>query len=166
MTLADFTSPALIVPHLHGHDAAAVIQELSRALHRQNRILDLLLFYHTALNRELMVSTDMEAGMAFPHARLATLKELCFAFGRSDAPLAWGIRLGSAVRLVFLIAVPATDSTQHLALISGLTRLAMNSRLVEKLHAAQDTMQVMEVLNQVELRTGSGPPAVRKETPC
>jgi len=56
------------------------------------------------------------------------------------------------VRLVFLIAVPATDSTQYLQLISGLARLAKDGRLVEKLHAAQDTFQVFEVLQQITLR--------------
>src|SRR4051812_21217641 len=109
ITLADFTSPTLIVPQLCGHDAASVIQELSRALQRDNRVVDLLPFYHAALNREFMVSTDVEPGMAFPHARLPTLKQVSFALGRSATPLAWGVKAVAAVRLVFLTAVPATD---------------------------------------------------------
>lgn len=155
MTLADFTSPGLIVPHLRGQDAASVIQELSQALQRDKRVPDLLPFYHAALNREFMVSTDMEAGMAFPHARLPGLKELAFALGRSDQPLGWGTKASGSVRLVFLMAVPATDATQYLLLISGLARLAKDSRLVEKLHAAQDTFQIVDVLKQVELRSSA-----------
>jgi len=162
MTLADFTSPGLIIPHLRGRDAAAVIQELSHALQSENRIPDLLPFYQSALNREFMVSTDMEAGMAFPHARLPGLKQFSFAFGRSDEPLVWGPKSARSVRLVFLMAVPATDSTQYLLLISGLVRLARDSRLVEKLHAAQDTFQISEVLQQVELRTNLKPDSARK----
>jgi mannitol/fructose-specific phosphotransferase system IIA component (Ntr-type) len=162
MTLADFTSPGLIIPHLRGHDAASVIQELSQSLQREKRVTDLLPFYHAALNREFMVSTDMEAGMAFPHARLPALKELSFAFGRSDEPLSWGPRAARSVRLVFLMAVPATDSTQYLWLISGLARLAKEVRLVEKLHAAQDPFQILEVLQQVELRTSATPDPARK----
>lgn len=153
MTLADFTSPGLIIPHLRGHDAASVIQELSQALQREKRVTDLLPFYHAALNREFMVGTDMEAGMAFPHARLPALKELSFAFGRSDEPLSWGPRVARSVRLVFLMAVPATDSTQYLLLISGLARLTKEHRLVETLHAAQDTFQIIEVFRRIELRS-------------
>jgi mannitol/fructose-specific phosphotransferase system IIA component (Ntr-type) len=155
MTLADFTSPGLIVPRLRGQDTASVIQELSHALQREKRIPDLLPYYHAALNREFMVGTDMEAGMAFPHARLPTLKEVSFAFGRSDDTLSWGARATRSVRLVFLMAVPATDSTQYLLIISGLARLAKDSRLMEKLHAARDTFQIVEVLKQVELRTNA-----------
>jgi mannitol/fructose-specific phosphotransferase system IIA component (Ntr-type) len=161
MTLADFTSPGLIISHLRGQDAASVIQELSQAMQREQRVPDLLPFYHAALNREFLVSTDMEAGMAFPHARLPGLKELLFAFGRSDQPLGWGAKATRSVRLVFLMAVPATDSTQYLSLISGLARLAKDSRLVETLQSAQDTFQILEVLQQIKLRTNSMPDTLK-----
>ena len=162
MTLADFTSPGLIIPHLRGQDATSVIQELSQALQHEKRITDLLPFYHAALNREFMVSTDMEAGMAFPHARLPALKQVSFALGRSNEPLGWGTKASGSVRLVFLLAVPATDSTQYLLLTSGLARFAKDTRLVEKLHAAQDTFQMVEVLKQVELRTSFPASLIKK----
>lgn len=164
MTLADFTSPALIVPRLRGQDAASVIQELSQALQRDKRVPDLLPFYHAALNREFMVSTDMEAGMAFPHARLPALKAVSFAFGRSDQPLGWGNKTSGAVRLVFLMAVPATDSTQYLLLVSGLARLAKDGRLTAQLYAARDAFQILDVLKQVELRTNSSSTPLKTAT--
>ena len=165
MTLADFTSPELVIPHLRGEDVPAVIQELSQALQREQRIPDLLPFYHAALNREFMVSTDMEAGMAFPHARLPALKEVSFSLGRSDEPLRWGTKADGSVRLVFLLAVPATDSTQYLLLISGLARLAKDHRLVQQLHAAQDTYEIFEVLKQIELRTNPASDLIKKARP-
>jgi len=154
MTLADFTGPGLVIPQLRGQDAASVIQELSQALQREKRVPDLLPFYHAALNHEFLVSSDMEAGMAFPHARLSGLKELAFALGRSKEPLDWGSKNTRSVRLVFLIAVPATDSTQYLLLISALARLAKDNLLVEKLHAAHDAFQMLEALQQIKLQTG------------
>jgi mannitol/fructose-specific phosphotransferase system IIA component (Ntr-type) len=153
ITLADFTSSSLIVPHLRGGDAASAIQELSQCLHRERQIADLLPFYHAALNREFMISSDMESGIAFPHARLPGLKELSFAFGRSDNPLSWGPRAAGTVRLVFLMAVPATDLTQYLLFISGLARLTKEQRLVERLYAAQEALEILEVLSQIELRS-------------
>ena len=93
--------------------------------------------------------------MAFPHARLPALKEVSFSLGRSDEPLRWGTRSAPTVRLVFLLAVPATDSTQYLLLISSLARLAKDHRLVETLHTARDSFQIIEVLKQVELRASS-----------
>lgn len=153
MTLFDFTSPGLIVPNLDGRDVPSVLQELSQALHREKRVPDMLPFYHAVLNREFLVSTNVESGMAFPHARLASLNELSFALGRSAKPVPWGARTGQPVRLVFLLAVPATDSTQFLQVISGLARFAKEVRLVQQIHAAQDTNQILDVLRQAPLRS-------------
>ncbi len=155
VTLADFTSPGLMVPSLRGCDAASVIQELSQAMQHEKRVPDLLPFYEAALNREFLVSSDMEAGMAFPHARLPGLKELAFALGRSEEPLRWGAKAIRPVRLVFLLAVPKTDSTQYLLVVAGLGRLARDSQLVEKLQTAPDNFQMFEVIQQVELRTNT-----------
>lgn len=162
MTLADLTSPGLIIPHLLGRDAASVIQELSQAMQREKRVPDLLPFYHAALNREFLVSTDMDAGMAFPHARLPALKELCFALGRSDEPVRWGPKATGSVRFIFLTAVPATDSTRYLLLASGLARLSKANRLVEELRAAHDGSQFLEVLRQVKLHASSTPGAITR----
>jgi mannitol/fructose-specific phosphotransferase system IIA component (Ntr-type) len=165
MTLADFTSPGLIIPHLRGREVAAVIHELSQVMQRENRVPDLLPFYHAALNRESLASSEMEAGMAFPHARLPGLQELSFALGRNDEPLVWGAKAVRSVRLVFLMAVPATDSIQYLSLISGLARLAKDRSLVEKLQAALNTPQILEVLQQIQLRTSSAsaPPEAHQQ---
>jgi mannitol/fructose-specific phosphotransferase system IIA component (Ntr-type) len=159
LSLADFTCAGLIVPHLRGRDVASVIQELSQAMQREKRVPDLLPFYQAALNREFLVSTDMEEGMAFPHARLPGVQAVSFALGRSDEPLLWKTR---PVRLVFLMAVPATDSTRYLLLISGLARLSSDSQAVNRLHAAQDPFQILEVLQQVKLRGSQAPGSASK----
>src|SRR5437867_4500464 len=70
-TLADFTDPRLIIPELRGKDVPAVIQELTETLRREDRVPDFASFSQSVLKRELLVSTATEAGMAFPHARLA-----------------------------------------------------------------------------------------------
>ena len=152
MTLADFTKPGLIVPHLRSRDATSAIHELSLAMQREGCVTDWLPFYHEALNREFLLRTDMEAGMAFPHARLAGLKELAFAFGRSDEPFAWGPQLTHPVRMVFLLAVPATDAEQYLPLVSGLARLSGNNPLLEKIRGAADGAEIVAAFRQIVLR--------------
>ena len=153
MTLADFTSPRLIIPELQGADVATVLQELSQALHRGERVPDFAPFYEAALNRESLVSTDTEAGIAFPHARLAGVKEVSFALGRHEKSLRWSAKALSSVRLVFLIAVPSNESMQYLSLISGLVRLAKDPDLPQTLFAATDCLEMFKVLEQVKLRT-------------
>lgn len=153
LTLADFTSPGLILPSLEGQDALEVIHELCQAMKREKRVPDLLHFYHAALNREFLGGHALEAGMAFPHARLPGLKQLSFALGRTDEPLRWGAKPDRSVRLVFLLAIPETESAQYLSLMSGLARVAKDRRLVEELLAGRVNSQMFEIFRRVELRT-------------
>ncbi len=155
-SLADFTAHGLIAPELAGSDSASVIQELSRRLLVEGRIPDLLPFYNAVLNREFLVNTAMEHGMAFPHARLGIVGELCFAFGKATRPLAWGPAGTAPVDLVFLIAVPATEATNYINLISGLARLAKESRILEQLRASRRVDDILAVLGQVPLRHSHG----------
>ena len=153
MTLDDFTSPSLIVPRVHGREAASVLQELADALMREQRVPDGSKFLEAVLNREAIMGSDWEAGVAFPHARLAELKDLSFAVGRSEEPLAWGGKAVRAVRLVFLIAIPLHQSEQYLSLISGLARLSKAEQIVEKIHRADDAQQIFELLQQIKVQT-------------
>lgn len=155
-SLADYTSASLIVPQLGEGDTPGVIQELSRLLQQANRIPDLLPFYHAVLNREFLVSTAMDYGMAFPHARLGILKDLCFALGRTTRPISWGPKGTVPINLVFLIAVPATDAAGYINLISGFARLGKESQMLARICAAEDGEEMMAVLRQIPVRPGKG----------
>jgi mannitol/fructose-specific phosphotransferase system IIA component (Ntr-type) len=151
-TLADYTRPELVVSELRERDAAGIISELSHLLQRQGSVADVLPFYHTAVNQELLASSAHESGIALPHARLSGVKQLCFAFGRAPHPVSWGSKNGCAVQLVFLIAVPATDAASYLHLLATLARLAQQPERLEALRTARDVAAITEVLEIIKLR--------------
>jgi len=154
-TLADFTSPALIVPQLLAEDAASAIMELSQALQRRGCVGELAGFYRAVMERELLAPTDIETTMAIPHVRLPGLGKLSFAFGRSANGICWRANAPSEVRLVFLIAVPEFDASRYLLLISGLARIAKDERLWQQLHNAQTSFEIFEIFRRVQLQTNS-----------
>src|ERR1044071_9032619 len=88
-SVADYTRPSLIVPALRERDPAGVISELSQVLQRQGCVHDVLPFYHAALNQEMLTSSALECGLAFPHARLHGVKQLQFALGCAPQPAMW-----------------------------------------------------------------------------
>ena len=152
LTLAEFTSPGLIVPYLRGHDATAVMQELAAALQREGCVPDLLQFYHAALNREYLSTTATAPGFALPHALVKGLANPCFAAGRSLAPMQWLAQAKQRVQLIFLLAVPETDARAYVALIAGLVRLGQDSHRLESFLKASDSFQMFEVLKQIKVR--------------
>lgn len=159
VSLADFTLPSLLVPHLRGRETAGVIKELSQVLHREGCVPDASLFCTAALNREFLVNTAIECGLAFPHARLPGLRQPVFALGRSDPALAWGTRGTQPVQLVFLLAVPATDAAHYLHLISSLARLDREPSFLDRLRGTRDSSEMHDLLRQVRVQT-SRPPGI------
>jgi mannitol/fructose-specific phosphotransferase system IIA component (Ntr-type) len=127
-------------------------------LQREGCVPDWLPFYHEALNREFLLRTDTEAGMACPHARLPGLRELAFAFGRSDRAFTWSPGVTQPVRMVFLLAVPPTEPEHYLSLVAALARLSADQARLEAIRRAPDRAGILAALGQVPVR-GSALPA-------
>jgi PTS system nitrogen regulatory IIA component len=151
-SLADYTGERLIHLHLQGADPTSVIQELAQALQQDGRIVDLLPFYHAALNREFLSSTATGSGLAFPHARIHGLDRISMAVGRCEPPIAWGAKGNPAVRFVFLLAVPATESTEYLLLVSGLARLERERPVLERLQRAHTPVEMLRRLREIRVQ--------------
>jgi fructose PTS system EIIA component len=151
-TLAEFTRPGLLFARMRERDTAGIISQLSQGLQREGCVPDLLPFYHTALNQELMASSALESGVAIPHARLSGVKQVQFAFGSTSEPVNWGARGSWPVQLVFLVAVPATDAATYLHLLAALARLGQQPDRLAELRAARNPRSILTVLEQLPVR--------------
>jgi mannitol/fructose-specific phosphotransferase system IIA component (Ntr-type) len=148
--LADFTRLELIVPRLRERDAAGIIGELSRVLAQSDCVPDVLSFYQAALNQEILADGAARSGIAIAHARLSGVKRLQFALGRAPAPVAWNSRNSCRVRLVFLLAVPATEATHYLHLLANLARLGRHAPTLAELLKAPDAAAMLAVLQETD----------------
>lgn len=153
-TLAQFTRRTLVVPELRDRDTAGIISELSQVLQREGCVTDVLPFYHTALNQELLSNSAIECGLALPHARLNGVKRLTFALGRTPEPVIWGAKGSWPVQFIFLLAVPATDAAGDLHLLASLARLGQQPQILDQLRAAESAEAVLAVLEGIRLRQG------------
>ena len=154
VSMLAYTRPELIVGELQETDTAGIISQLSQALQRQAAVPDVLPFYHAALNQELLHNSALESGIAIPHARLAGVKQLQFAFGRTSAPVNWGPKGSRPVQFVFLVAVPASDSSGYLHLLAAIARLGQQPQRLAELRMARGTESILAVLQRVPLRPG------------
>jgi mannitol/fructose-specific phosphotransferase system IIA component (Ntr-type) len=153
-SLAEYTRPGLIVPQLQERDTAGVVNELTRILHREGCVPDVLAFYHAALNHEFLVNSATESGIAVPHARLNSVTNSGFAFGRATAPLMWGPRPSRPVEFVFLLSVPATDAAGFLQLLSALARFGQEEDLLAALRAEPSSEAIFNLFKRIRVRQG------------
>ncbi len=154
LTLGDYTAPPLIVPQLRERDTPGIIGELSQALQRQGCLPDMLPFYHAALNQELLANSALPCGIAFPHARLAGVKQVQFALGRTPHPITWGCKNSWTVQFIFLLAVPATDAARYLHLLATLARLGHQADHLTQLRSAPTSEAIHAVLEGIVVRQG------------
>jgi mannitol/fructose-specific phosphotransferase system IIA component (Ntr-type) len=97
-------------------------------------VTDEAVFLADLLQREEQVTTAMEGGIAFPHARSHGVKKLGLTIGiAAGEGLVFTSDGASDVRLFFCIAIPATASYSHIPLLSMLARFSRDQKCLEKL---------------------------------
>jgi len=150
--LAGYTRPSLLVPRLAATDMAGIIKELSLLLHHEGCVPDMLQFYHAVLNREYLIPTAMEFGVAIPHARVDGPASVQFALGRCAPSVVWGSKGALEVEWVFLVAVPSTDAASYLHFLSGLAKFGRQADLRARAQAAGDPGSLYALLEEIRVR--------------
>ena len=141
LCLAEYTRPELIIPRLQERDLPGILGELVRVLHQHGSVPDPLPFYHAALNRECLAGAGSLCGIAFPHARSPGVRSLEFAFGRAEPAVPWNNAV-RPVRLIFLIAIPGTETSLYLKLLASIARRGQRQEWIESLCSAGNPREI------------------------
>jgi len=149
VSIADYTRPELIVPRLRECEPAGIIEELSQRLRAGGIIGDVLSFYQAVVNHEFLSNSALPVGIAMPHARSAQVGRLTLAVGRTSELVVWGRKGSLSVEYVFLLAVPPTDATNYLSLLSGIAGFASQPEMMARLHAAADVQGIFALLGEI-----------------
>lgn len=118
--ISRFSAEALMVPDLVAGSAADAIEILAGKMETEGFVSHADKLILSALERESMLSTAMEHGLAFPHVRGVEGGSLTLACGVSKEPFPWD-SAGTQTNIVFLITIPSAVSAFYMRLIAGLT---------------------------------------------
>jgi two-component system sensor histidine kinase KdpD len=112
------------------------------------------IIYDAIAKREEQGSTFLNEGVAFPHARIAGLNNPVLAMGIARQGVA-DLDSNFAPYFVFLILSPADLNAQHVRILSGLSRLSMNSFVMPRLKSAQNPAQISELFKEWDTLSSS-----------
>ncbi|MFA6100581.1 MAG: PTS sugar transporter subunit IIA [Victivallaceae bacterium] len=104
--------------------------------------------------REEQGSTFLNEGLAFPHTRIPGLTDPVLAMGIARKGIA-DLESGFAPYFVFLILSPAEMNAQHVRILSGLSRLSMDSFVMPRLKSAMNPEQMNEIFKQWDALSAS-----------
>lgn len=131
-------------------DKGAAIDRLSNMLCSSGKVSDHGHFVHAVLEREKLGSTAIGAGIAIPHARANTVKEVSIAFARSGKGIDFNSVDGDPVHLVFLLAAPVESGSLYLKLLARISRLLRYQDLIDDLRKAETKEEVIQIIASKE----------------
>jgi PTS system nitrogen regulatory IIA component len=142
MDLADLIEPNRVVFAARASNKQQLLQDLaSRAATLLN--LDAQMIFDALQAREELGSTGLGNGFALPHARIEGLDRLFGMFTRLNRPIHFDSVDGNPVDLIFLLLIPATAGSEHLAAIS---RHLRDLQFAAKLPQGNNAVTLCELL--------------------
>ncbi|HPB11195.1 MAG: PTS sugar transporter subunit IIA [Kiritimatiellia bacterium] len=145
--ISRFSAESLMAPDLKGTTGAEVIAELATLMEQKNFVSGADKLVETALEREAVLSTAMENGLAFPHVRGVEGGGLTLSLGVSKK----GVKFddaGNVCNIIFFITIPTAVSAFYLRLMSGLTETFLKEQNREAILAAETPEQLWKALTK------------------
>ncbi len=102
------------------------------------------------LDREALLSTGIGHGIALPHGKSPSVKELRVSAGIAATPIPYESLDGSPARLFFLLVGPESAAGTHVKALGRISRLVRNDQLRERLLAAPDAEEFYRLLREAE----------------
>lgn len=147
-TLDRILSPDLVSLAEPPAEKRAVIEHLLELAVEAGRVSDREQALEDLLAREEETSTGVGKGIGIPHAKTTGAREPTVAFTRSREGVDFGAPDGEPATLLFMILVPEGGNSEHLEILSSLSRALMNEHVREDLHTAESPKEVTSLLTK------------------
>lgn len=135
---------------LPGSTKDEVLTALLELVGNDPAVVDPEIVQADVLEREALMSTGVGQGLALPHAKTRGVDDAVAAFAVSRYPVDFGSIDDQPVQLFFLLLAPESARSQHIKVLSRISRLMNRTDIREALLAAQSSEEVLEILGQGE----------------
>lgn len=102
------------------------------------------------LEREKIMSTGVGKNFAVPHGKTNAVSDIICAFGKSDHPIDFQALDGQPVYLFFLLVGRDDLVSQHIKLLSRISRIMTNDSFREKLLKAKNENEIINLFRTEE----------------
>ena len=150
MELTEFIFPQLVKLELGSAKKLDAIKELVDMLDTAGCLTDADAFLKSVLGREKVGSTGIGKGIAIPHSRTSTVREVVVAIGRSKNGIEFEALDNRPVHLIFLIAAPIESGGLYLKALARLSRLLRYQEFRNELMEAQTVDEVIKIISSEE----------------
>jgi PTS system nitrogen regulatory IIA component len=151
--ISRYTSPELMVVKLTGDTPEEVLGQMCTRMADEGFVEDGGHLLDLAMQREAIVSTAVDSGLAFPHVRGVEGGGLAMAVGIHKKGIKFGGPGRTLTRIFFFVVIPTATSAFYLKLISGLSRTFREKEARELLLAARTEEDLWKALIKATKKT-------------
>jgi mannitol/fructose-specific phosphotransferase system IIA component (Ntr-type) len=144
--IARFTAATLMLPNMQATTRDGAIEELANCIQQAGFVDDAAKLVNAAIERENILGTAMEHGLAFPHVRGVEGGGLTLAMGTSAKGIPFDSEHTSTILCFFVI--PTAVSAFYLRLMAGLTETFLKAQNRTALMAATTPEQLWKALTK------------------
>jgi len=148
MPLNDLITEDVIKVPLTSDDKPAVLRELVQILKDTGKIDDYDAILDAIVEREEKQSTGLESGIAVPHGKSPSVKNLVIAMGISQNGIEFNSIDGKPAKLFFILIAPPNQPGPHVAALAEIARLSQSHDHYNKILNAASAQEIIELLNK------------------
>ncbi|MDR2485393.1 MAG: PTS sugar transporter subunit IIA [Treponema sp.] len=146
MNLKSVLSKETINLHLKGTTKEEIISELLDVLVAADKIQDREAAFTAVMEREAKMSTGMKHGIAIPHGKSATIRDLVACIGISDSPVEFDALDHQPCRIFIMTLSPIEKTGPHLQFLAEISLLFKSSEKRGEILTATTPEAVLHVL--------------------
>ena len=148
MNLKTIINADTINLHLKGSTKKEIINELLDVLLRAGKIHDREAALAAVMDREDKMSTGMKHGIAIPHGKTATTRDLIACIGISDNPVDFNSLDKKPSRIFIMTLSPLEKTGPHLQFLAEVSLLFKSGEKREEILNAKTPEEVLEILTE------------------
>ncbi len=148
-TLSSFLPERHVMSQLQGGEVRSVIREMAE---QAAAISDLQVdeIFNAVWQREQIMHTGLEAGLAVPHARLSGLKAPLVILAKSDKGADFDAPDGELAKIVFMLLTPASDATSQIQLLGLIAKVFSDPQTRQRVRRAQSATEMLAAISLAE----------------
>ncbi len=150
MKILDLLSKDFIIADLQSKSKQDAINDLINLFEKDPRVIDLEKVRDAVLEREKIMSTGVGKGFAIPHGKTNAVNDILAAFGRANKPIEYDALDGQPVNLVFLLVGKDNLVSNHIKLLSRISRMMNKDEFREKLNKAKTSEDILDIFRKEE----------------
>ncbi len=150
MILTQILQPTCIKAPLESTGKESAIEELVQLLAQSGQISDPNNAFQAIMDREQQRSTGIGSGIAIPHGKSSSAKELVMALGITAEPIDFESIDNKPVKIIVLLLSPPDCTGPHIQALARISRLMLDDTFKAKLEKAASPEEVYGLISAKE----------------